>query len=134
MFIGVSQSEPHTNHSYEKIAVPMYVCSVTSSTCSCTYRKSVKIVKVHRVLTLIVAHQSRRIEQQHEQPASYSRERLREQLFERLEKQTLLYNATMIIVSIINDCGSVLRKATATVLNLYWALCLHVQHSAADCY
>ena len=24
--IGASRSEPHTNHSYEKIAVPMYVC------------------------------------------------------------------------------------------------------------
>ena len=24
--IGVNRSEPHTNHSYEKIAVPMYVC------------------------------------------------------------------------------------------------------------
>ena len=22
-----SQSEPHTNHSYEKISVPMYVCN-----------------------------------------------------------------------------------------------------------
>ena len=24
--IGASRSEPHTNHPYEKIAVPMYVC------------------------------------------------------------------------------------------------------------
>ena len=43
------QCKPHTNHSYEKIAVPMYVCmyvylyvctcSDTSSTCSsCTMR------------------------------------------------------------------------------------------------
>ena len=26
IIIGASRSEPHTNHSYEKIAVPMYVC------------------------------------------------------------------------------------------------------------
>ena len=55
-FIGASQSEPHTNHSYEKIAVPMYVCmyvcmyvytyvrSDMSSTCSsCIMRARVRI-------------------------------------------------------------------------------------------
>ena len=39
--IGESQSEPHTNHSYEETAVPIYVCELacsdTSSMCpSCT--------------------------------------------------------------------------------------------------
>ena len=31
--IGASLSEPYTNHYYEKVAVLMYVCSDTSSTC-----------------------------------------------------------------------------------------------------
>ena len=30
-------------------------------------------------------------------------------------------------------CGAVTVEATHGVLNLYWALCLHVQHSATDC-
>ena len=47
---------------------------VHRAVCACAYRNSVKIVNVDRMLTLIVAHQSR-TEQQHEQPASYSRER-----------------------------------------------------------
>ena len=79
--IGASRSEPQTNLSYDKIAVPMYVCmyvcmyvlymyvclyvcSDTSSTCSsCTMRvrahitdDSVEIVNVDSMLTLIVAH------------------------------------------------------------------------------
>ena len=39
--IGVSWSEPHPNHLYEKITVPMYVyvivCSNTSSMCVCAH-------------------------------------------------------------------------------------------------
>ena len=70
--------------------VCMYVClyvaihcpHVHYAVCACTYRNSIKIINVYRMLTLIVAHQSR-TEQQHEQPANYSRERLREQPFER---------------------------------------------------
>ena len=68
------QCKPHTNHSYEKIAVPMYVCMyvcmyvhvairrprVHHALCACAYRNSVKIVNVYRMLTLIIAHQSRR--------------------------------------------------------------------------
>ena len=44
--------------------------------CACAYRNSVKIVNVYHMLTLIVAHQSRRTrtKQQHEQPVSDSRE------------------------------------------------------------
>ena len=56
---------------------------VHHAVCACAYRNSVKIVNVPSTLTLIVAHQSRRTEQQHEQPASYSMERLGEQPFER---------------------------------------------------
>ena len=54
--------EPHINHPYEKIALPMYACSNTLSTCSssCTHArslcKSVKVVNIHRVVTLNVAH------------------------------------------------------------------------------
>ena len=93
-FIGASRSEPHINHSYEKnrcTYVCMYVCMCVAirrprvyyAVCVCAYRNSVKIINVDRMLTLSVAHQSRRTEQQHEQPASYSRQRLREQHFER---------------------------------------------------
>ena len=51
--------------------VCMYVCSDTSSTCSSRTMhvdilKSVKIVNVDCMLTLTVAHQSRRTEQQHD--------------------------------------------------------------------
>ena len=72
--IGTSRSKPHTNHSCKKIAVPMYVCMYVAircprvhyAVCTCTYHNSVKIINVYRMLTLIVAHQSRRTEQQHE--------------------------------------------------------------------
>ena len=30
----IGQSEPHTNHSYEKITVPMYVCMYCDYVCS----------------------------------------------------------------------------------------------------
>ena len=36
--IGVSRSEPHINHTYEKIAVLTYACGDTSSTCSSRMR------------------------------------------------------------------------------------------------
>ena len=68
IIIGVSRSELHTNHSYEKITVLMYicmyvcelVCSDTSSMCSsrncacvnelvCVQINWVKIANVHRV-------------------------------------------------------------------------------------
>ena len=35
--------------------------------------------------------------------------------------------------SIINRIAVSAVTVEATVLNLYWALCLHVQHSATDC-
>ena len=69
--IGASRREPHINHSYEKIAVLLYVCVCvyvcpnTSSTCSshmhvraCAQIHTVEIVSVDRVLTLNVAHQT----------------------------------------------------------------------------
>ena len=51
--IGTSRSRPHTSHSHEKIAVPMYVCELicrdtlsmcSSSACAYWYCDSIKIV------------------------------------------------------------------------------------------
>ena len=61
-FIGVSRSKPHTYHSYEKVAVPMYVCMyvcmyvairrprVRPAVYACAYCNSVKIVNVDCML------------------------------------------------------------------------------------
>ena len=67
--IGVSQSEPHINHLYEKIAVLMYVCMYVCvcvpirrlrdhHACMCAQMDTVKIISVDHVLTLNVAHQA----------------------------------------------------------------------------
>ena len=56
--IGASRSEPH---SYEKIAVLMYVCMsryVVYEVITHAHARKMKIVDVDRVLTLNVAHQT----------------------------------------------------------------------------
>ena len=45
LLIGASRSEPHTNHSYEKIAVPMYVCLFV-----CMYVVAIRRPRVHHAL------------------------------------------------------------------------------------
>ena len=75
--IGVSRSEPHINHLYEKIAVLIYVCMYVCMyvcvcvcvpirrlhvrdhhACMCAQMDTVKIISVDHVLTLNVAHQA----------------------------------------------------------------------------
>ena len=108
---------------------------VHHAVCACAYRISVEIVNVHSMLTLIVAHQSRRTNSSMNSQRVIAGRDLENSLLKgrrsRLKQYTSLQR--MIIVSIINDCGAV-SVCKATVLNLYWALCLHVQHSVIDCY
>ena len=49
--IGARFGSPHTNHHYEKIAVLMYLCRDTSSTCSSCARMQLEIrMHIHRML------------------------------------------------------------------------------------
>ena len=133
MLIGASRSEPHTiiTHTRKLLYLYMYVCSDMSSMCSsCSMRvhilKSVKIVNIDCMLTLIVAHQSR--SQYHSSVNSQqviAGRDLENNLLKGRRSSTLFYKAIMIIVSIINDnLCSVVQTVQSVVTP---QLCLHMQ-------
>ena len=139
--------EPHTNHTYEKIAVPMYVCMYVARyvvhvfimhyACACA--RISQFVNVDCMLTLIVAHpagelnssmNSQRVRAGKDLENSLLKGR-RSRLYKQHTSLQCYYDH-----SLYHESLTVLRcwvELETTVLNLYWTLCLHVQHSATDC-